>query len=114
MTGSNLYPALQHLRSQNEDRILWIDAMCIDQADDSERGHQVVQMGQIYANVVFVRIWLGLATLGTEKLFSYLRTQHARPRHHYLTLIRGFIKESLIDSAAGNIGSAYGSYRRSC
>ncbi|OSS44309.1 hypothetical protein B5807_11033 [Epicoccum nigrum] len=37
----SLLEALQHLRQKNEDRILWIDAICIDQNDHKERGHQV-------------------------------------------------------------------------
>src|SRR5436190_22184539 len=40
----NLYVALQHLRFEDRDRILWIDAVCIDQSDLQERGHQVQQM----------------------------------------------------------------------
>lgn len=45
---SHLYVALQHLRHQDEDRILWIDAICIDQGNVKERGHQVEQMSKIY------------------------------------------------------------------
>ncbi|GJC90085.1 heterokaryon incompatibility protein 6, OR allele [Colletotrichum liriopes] len=44
----NLYQALLHLRQRDRDRILWIDAVCIDQGNLSERGHQVQQMGDIY------------------------------------------------------------------
>lgn len=31
----NLYEALAHLRRPDEDRILWIDAICIDQSHDA-------------------------------------------------------------------------------
>lgn len=37
----NLYLALEHLRLQSDIRVLWIDALCIDQADEKERNHQV-------------------------------------------------------------------------
>jgi hypothetical protein len=37
----------------------WIDAVCIDQANVSERNHQVQQMGQIYGNAKGVISWLG-------------------------------------------------------
>jgi hypothetical protein len=33
----NLYIALQYLRSKEHDRILWVDAVCINQADHQER-----------------------------------------------------------------------------
>lgn len=31
----NLHKALQHLRRLNEDRLLWVDALCIDQMHDA-------------------------------------------------------------------------------
>ena len=39
----------------------WIDALCIDQSNVSERNHQVRQMGTIYAQAVQVHVWLGPA-----------------------------------------------------
>jgi hypothetical protein len=38
---------------------LWIDAICIDQENVLERGHQVSIMGEIYTNTQFVISWLG-------------------------------------------------------
>ncbi|RYP16106.1 hypothetical protein DL765_005307 [Monosporascus sp. GIB2] len=55
----NLYSALQHLRFEDRDRILWVDAICIDQDNEKERGHQVGQMRSIYQNAEQVIIWLG-------------------------------------------------------
>jgi hypothetical protein len=40
-------------------RHYWIDALCIDQTNNSERNHQVAQMGEIYAGAELVHIWLG-------------------------------------------------------
>lgn len=40
MVRKNLYLALQNLRLPNDVRVLWIDALCINQLDDRERGHQ--------------------------------------------------------------------------
>ncbi|KAH7410054.1 heterokaryon incompatibility protein-domain-containing protein [Phaeosphaeria sp. MPI-PUGE-AT-0046c] len=39
--------------------LLWIDAICIDQENLSERGHQVKQMGRIYKSASTVLVWLG-------------------------------------------------------
>ncbi|KAK4204757.1 heterokaryon incompatibility protein-domain-containing protein [Triangularia verruculosa] len=55
----NLYTALVNLRYQHKDRLLWIDAICIDQNNDKERGHQVGQMRKIYQNAEEVLVWLG-------------------------------------------------------
>ncbi len=68
----NLYLALQYLRSDDTDRILWIDAVCIDQDDHRERGHQVQQMSRIYAQADSVIVWLGAGTDDTFVLMDSL------------------------------------------
>jgi hypothetical protein len=55
----NLYNALQHLRKSDESRILWIDALCINQSNVEEKGHQVAHMGQVFSNAEVVTVWLG-------------------------------------------------------
>jgi hypothetical protein len=54
----NLLLALRALRGVTE-RILWIDALCINQEDIEERGSQVQIMGSIYAGAQCVLSWLG-------------------------------------------------------
>jgi ankyrin repeat protein len=66
----NLSLALRSLRKSDEDRILWIDAVCIDQENDKEKSHQVHQMGLIYAQAARVLIWLGSSTLMTDLVFD--------------------------------------------
>jgi ankyrin repeat protein len=70
----NLFMALHHLRSVDNDRILWIDAVCIDQGDDKEKGHQVQQMGDIYQKAELVIVWLGTGTQDSDDLMDFLRT----------------------------------------
>lgn len=55
----NLWDALKRMRGVESERILWIDALCINQDDISERSSQVGFMGRIYSNAVVVLIWLG-------------------------------------------------------
>ncbi|KAK0724351.1 heterokaryon incompatibility protein-domain-containing protein [Lasiosphaeris hirsuta] len=59
--GGNLYKALSHLRDCFVERILWIDAICINQRDDKEKGHEVQSMAKIYAKASHVIAWLGEA-----------------------------------------------------
>ena len=56
---TNLNDALRRLRRQDVSRNRWIDAVCIDQASDTEKTHQVRQMFGIYHNASKVAIWLG-------------------------------------------------------
>ncbi|KAK0671430.1 heterokaryon incompatibility protein-domain-containing protein [Cercophora samala] len=55
----NLYAALKRLRSRDRIVNLWVDAVCINQQDPDERGHQVGIMRQIYQQAEEVAIWLG-------------------------------------------------------
>lgn len=68
----NLYEILRHLRYDNEDRILWIDAICIDQCEThtalQERNHQVGQMRLVYENSDRVLAWLGIFDLDMANL----------------------------------------------
>lgn len=55
----NLHAALIHLRDPLLERVLWIDAVCINQRDDDEKGHQVALMARIYGLAQRVVVWLG-------------------------------------------------------
>jgi hypothetical protein len=73
----NLLHGLQHLRhpgesSSLEKRVLWVDAICIDQQNVSERNHQVSQMGEIYRNAQRVVIWLGLASADSASALLFI------------------------------------------
>ncbi|KAH8590187.1 heterokaryon incompatibility protein-domain-containing protein, partial [Bisporella sp. PMI_857] len=67
---ANLHLALLHLRHRSSDRLLWVDAICINQSDPTERGHQVKQMRYIYQEAEQVLIWLGSATNDTDIAMS--------------------------------------------
>ena len=58
--GSNLYHALKRLRAQwGEDLCIWIDAICINQANTSEKNRQVPLMAEIYSHGEENFVWLG-------------------------------------------------------
>lgn len=56
---ANLHSALRRLRWTDFRRTLWIDAICINQSDVSEKTQQVRRMKDIYAQAAAVLIWLG-------------------------------------------------------
>ncbi|KAH8750940.1 heterokaryon incompatibility protein-domain-containing protein [Hyaloscypha sp. PMI_1271] len=55
----NLATGLRRLRCRDRPRHLWVDAVCINQQDDQEKGHQVAFMAQIFRNAACVLVWLG-------------------------------------------------------
>ncbi|KAH6684557.1 heterokaryon incompatibility protein-domain-containing protein [Halenospora varia] len=69
---ANLHDALSRLRLPEEDRILWVDQICINQNDLAERSQQVGLMGEIYRNAVHVDIWLGEEEEDTELVIKFL------------------------------------------
>lgn len=54
----NLWQALRGLRHPGYNRILWVDALCIDQNNLEERCEQVSLMKAIHTQVSSVEIWL--------------------------------------------------------
>ncbi|KAK3399186.1 heterokaryon incompatibility protein-domain-containing protein, partial [Sordaria brevicollis] len=69
----SLHTALLALRQPDHDRLLWIDAICIDQNDFKEKGHQVGQMRQIYENAEQVVVWLGPSNRDTDAFMDMAR-----------------------------------------
>ncbi|KAL9106013.1 MAG: hypothetical protein Q9227_008921 [Pyrenula ochraceoflavens] len=64
LLSRNLHDALVHLRGQKLSVLLWVDALCIDQANDIERSEQVSMMQRIYQSSAEVAIWLGRGRKG--------------------------------------------------
>lgn len=59
--------------------LFWIDAVCINQVDDEERGVQVALMRRLYECAHSIAIWLGEPQTRTYLAFEFLR------RHRYDT-----------------------------
>ncbi|KAH9904277.1 heterokaryon incompatibility protein-domain-containing protein [Xylariomycetidae sp. FL2044] len=57
--AQSLVAALKQLRLKHSPRHLWIDQLCINQADVEERAQQVILMSRLYAEAALVHIWLG-------------------------------------------------------
>ena len=73
VTG-NLETCLRHLRKEDRAQIMWIDAICINQADITERNSQVQLMRYIYEQAMEVVIYLGDGTNDTYQAMDIIRT----------------------------------------
>ncbi|KAI1866776.1 hypothetical protein JX265_001149 [Neoarthrinium moseri] len=64
----------QRGRNENGRKVeyLWVDAICINQRDPLERGHQVDMMRDIFLAADFVLSWLGLEEHGSERAIEAL------------------------------------------
>ena len=72
--GANLHAALHSIRNNTKFRVIWADALCINQSDNEEKSWQVEQMAAIYSRARATISWLGPSSkdseLGLESLIE--------------------------------------------
>lgn len=62
--GRNLFDGLNHVRLPDQSRVLWVDAICINQTDAVEKPDQIMRMADIYNLAFRVLSWLGPEAAG--------------------------------------------------
>lgn len=94
--SSTIETLFYHLSSYAETKVLWIDQICINQADDAEKSSQVPLMGTIYSNATSTIVWLDdveepwkartmLAGIWHEFVYGTEESSLAMIRQHSLT-----------------------------
>jgi hypothetical protein len=68
---------LKVLRYEDRLRIIWIDAICINQACLEEKVAQLKLMGDIYRKATSVRVWLGTDDDGDINSISILKDMNS-------------------------------------
>lgn len=87
MITKNLDHALHHLRQPTSSRLIWIDAICINQDSTSERNQQVQLMKEIFTRATRVIVWLGLEDGEDVKTaLSLMRSIYDACEHHAQTI----------------------------
>jgi hypothetical protein len=74
----NLHAALVHMRHHYMERLIWVDAICINQTDENEKVQQIQDMYRIYALANSVLVWLGEEADGSEQAFQEIYASAAR------------------------------------
>jgi hypothetical protein len=70
---ANLHDALLDLRHPTQRRVLWIDALCINQADNDEKSKQIRLMHEIYSQAQEVLIYLGKSDPSVQGAIGSMR-----------------------------------------
>ena len=83
----NLGEALPYLRYEDKDRVLWIDAISVNQRDQTERSRQVQHMAEIYSKAVRVVAWLGPSTKLTPVAIRCFNTITSNVKVDWLTAV---------------------------
>ena len=93
----NLEAALKELRT-DERRSLWIDAICINQADLKERSMQVLLMRSIYTHSKRLIIWLGIGTADSDRAMDFLIALESKEKEGE-TIARNWVKDVIISQS---------------
>jgi hypothetical protein len=67
-----LYAALHKLRDPKQSKVLWVDAICINQDDVIERNQQVSKMAEIYSLAAHISVWLGDGTTESDMAMEFI------------------------------------------
>ncbi|KAI1421590.1 heterokaryon incompatibility protein-domain-containing protein [Xylaria sp. FL1777] len=73
--STGLFEVLHHLQKEAEPVVVWIDALCINYADENERERsvQISQLAQIFTTAEKTFIYLGAATDRSDEAMKVLR-----------------------------------------
>ncbi|RSL46536.1 hypothetical protein CEP54_013809 [Fusarium duplospermum] len=69
----NLHDALVQLQNSLIAEYHWIDAICINQQDESEKAAQVSMMAHIYFSAAQVNVWVGQSNEDTPMVMALIR-----------------------------------------
>ncbi|GAW22121.1 hypothetical protein ANO14919_116560 [Xylariales sp. No.14919] len=92
----SLFTGLVHFRYADRPRILWADAICINQADVVEKSAQVLLMPHIYSQATRTIIWLGVAD---DPIYGAVSPGVAESISQALQLLPEYEPENAVDTA---------------
>ncbi|KAK5659490.1 hypothetical protein OQA88_691 [Cercophora sp. LCS_1] len=98
----SLHQALRCLQLDDEDRVIWVDAICIDQRNEVERGHQVRHMSDVYKEAYRVIYWLGPPSYATGFCMDALKLLQDQTRR---VATKGWTKDQWAEAWKGLEGS---------
>jgi hypothetical protein len=99
----NLYNALSRLRDRAFERILWVDSICINQADEQEKEHQIQSMAKIYGQANRVIVYLGEAADDSDQALEDIRVAAA---DEFLNILQGEKDQEAISAASDDSDQA--------
>ncbi|KAF4966923.1 hypothetical protein FSARC_5456 [Fusarium sarcochroum] len=73
--SQTLLGLFESLKKQYSNFSVWVDAICIDQANTREKESQIPLMGKVYSSAKEVLVWLGDSNDNTKKAFSFMNTE---------------------------------------
>jgi hypothetical protein len=84
----NIDTLLRRFRASNKPRYLWIDAICLDQENETEKAQQIPLMGRIYEEAKSIFIWLGPGNSDTAMAFAFFRRASLLPELEKVKMVK--------------------------
>ncbi|GKT93413.1 LOW QUALITY PROTEIN: ankyrin and HET domain protein [Colletotrichum tofieldiae] len=75
----NLYHCLKRIRLEDRTRLVWADALCINQSDDKEKESQIMLMHDIYVSARRVLAYLGEEADGSKEAIELIERYWRHP-----------------------------------
>ena len=72
--------ALRRVRMSKRNRVVWVDAVCIDQRNKEERGHQVTMMSDVYRSSTGILVYLGEGDAKVSAAVKHIQVAHDKIR----------------------------------
>jgi len=101
LVTENCALAMRRLRRRFKTRLLWIDAICIDQTSGEEKQHQVQLMGDVFSKAEEVIIWLGEKCTYSNFAMSLLSNYSAITTSIWRKPIRGILLDQQMRKLRG-------------
>jgi hypothetical protein len=79
MISPRLQEGIRNVFTATACRLLWVDAICINQSDDTEKAVQVAKMHHIYQKATSVYVWLGPASDTSDLAISAMNELRVIP-----------------------------------
>ncbi|KAI1390721.1 HET-domain-containing protein [Hypoxylon trugodes] len=98
----NVDVLLRRLRALKVLDCLWLDAICLNQADENEKSQQIPAMGRIFGEAKMVHIWIGPEDHSTAKLFTFFRYIALLPEVEKVNMASNIV--ALMNTVFGNAG----------
>jgi len=110
---SNGHAALLELSKDGQYSYIWIDAICIDQSNNEEKGVQVAMMSEVYSKAERVVVWLGKAYDGSREALEWC--EYVSRRNGGWVVAKLPYRMNLLDSRIrGQVVEMCSGWARSC
>ncbi|KAE9369151.1 hypothetical protein N431DRAFT_560063 [Stipitochalara longipes BDJ] len=96
-----LWTALRYLRLEDKPRIIWVDAICINQENITEREQHVGRMSEVYKHALRGLMWMDVPGTAIEHILPLLTRQYPEDEDAAVDLAFTLMNSASVPSLRG-------------